>query len=290
MRLQSAQADEAEARADSFRNPPDKADKVTFQQTDQGLMRIDSTTGEATPVMFNGQPLAPKTPPVRGEITDVKVDGKEHQQLINPETGDLIRDLGEKGEKPVREPQAPGVTLVVPGPDGTQHVERLTAGQPVPTGAVTPQQFGQASTPTQQMRTAGVRANLAAQEIPGIVQEVNSLRDQLGMVSGRWSEFMQGKVGMDNPQIAGLRSDLIFLSSAVALAHAVGRLPENLRQEFDRMINATKQSPDNLITTLQHVQKWMNDNASAMTNMRPGQGGSNTPPPGAKVVKFEDVK
>ena len=85
---------------------------------------------------------------------------------------------------------------------------------------------------------------------------------------------MQGKVGAPNPQIAGLRADLTFLSSAVALAHAVGRLPENLRQEFDQMINAPQQSPENLVSILNHVGKWMGDNAQAMQGGAIGGGGA----------------
>ena len=48
-----------------------------------------------------------------------------------------------------------------------------------------------------------------------------------------------------------------MLSSAVALAHAVGRLPENLRLEFDHMINAPQQTPENIKTTINHVLPWL---------------------------------
>lgn len=58
--LQEAQTRVANAQADKLENPPDTPDKFTFQQTDHGLMRIDNTTGEATPVTFQGQVLQPK--------------------------------------------------------------------------------------------------------------------------------------------------------------------------------------------------------------------------------------
>jgi hypothetical protein len=45
--------------------------------------------------------------------------------------------------------------------------------------------------------------------------------------------------------------------TAVALAHARGRLPENLRQEFDNMINAPQQSPENIKAVLSHIQPWL---------------------------------
>src|SRR6185437_13114189 len=82
--------------------------------------------------------------------------------------------------------------------------------------------------PTTQARNVQAQAQVAVEGIPDTLKEIDSLKDQLGPVAGRWNEFMQGKVGMDNERLAGLRMDLIMLSSAVALAHARGRLPENL--------------------------------------------------------------
>jgi Zn ribbon nucleic-acid-binding protein len=64
-----------------------------------------------------------------------------------------------------------------------------------------------------------------------------------------------------------------MMSSAVALMHARGRLPENLREEFDRTINAPKQSAQNLVSTLQHINRWVNDNIEVMGA---GQGGGHS--------------
>lgn len=200
--------------------------------------------------------------------------GKPVPANYHPDTGTYTDATGKAIPNPqlYEKPNQSGeVTVIAPDPNtpGGGIVERVGAGAHLAPGSQTASQFGSVNTPTSQMRTAGARAQLAASEIPGIVQEVQDLRGQLGPVAGRWNDFMQGKVGADNPQLAGLRSDLTFLSSAVALAHAVGRLPENLREEFDTMINAPHQNPDNIIAVLGHVQKWMNDNAQAMGGMRP---------------------
>jgi hypothetical protein len=79
--LQGAQTHEAEARANSLENPPEKPDAFTFQQTDHGLMRIDNTTGEAHPVTLNGEVLQPKPP------AEKEVNAKEQvqRQLIEAE-------------------------------------------------------------------------------------------------------------------------------------------------------------------------------------------------------------
>lgn len=206
--------------------------------------------------------------------------GKEHVDLqgpggksmggsYDPATGKYYDAAGKEIANPQlyeKPNQAGMVTVVAPDPNnpGGGIVERLGAGAHIAPGSVTSTQFGSMNAPTSQMRNAGQRAQLAAQEIPGVITEVNQLKDQLGPIAGRWSDFMQGKVGAPNAQLAGLRSDLVFLSSAVALAHAVGRLPENLREEFDNMINAPQQSPENIIAVLNHTEKWMKDNAATM--------------------------
>jgi hypothetical protein len=127
----------------------------------------------------------------------------------------------------------------------------LPNGQPVPTRQTS------IYSPTQQMKNVASQAKTTADAIPSVIKEVDELRDSIGPVAGRWNEFMQGKVGLDNPAFAGLRADLMMLASGVALAHARGRLPENLREEFDSMINAPQQDPNNIISVLTHIQPWM---------------------------------
>jgi hypothetical protein len=71
-----------------------------------------------------------------------------------------------------------------------------------------------------------------------------------------------------------------MMSSAVALAHAQGRLPENLRQEFDHAINAPNQTPENLKATINTMIPWLQQVQSQ--GERPGaqQPKNNaTPPP-----------
>jgi hypothetical protein len=150
-----------------------------------------------------------------------------------------------------------------------------------PSGAIPPK-------PTSQERNVQAQAGIAAEGIPQVVAEIDKLKDQLGPVAGRWNEFMQGKVGMENPEMAGLRADLLMVSSAVALAHARGRLPENLRAEFDHAINAPKQDPENLKAVLNHILPWM----QRMQNMTDVQGAGNpsAAPNAAPKQSFADWK
>jgi hypothetical protein len=66
-----------------------------------------------------------------------------------------------------------------------------------------------------------------------------------------------------------------MMSSAVALAHAQGRLPENLRQEFDHAINAPHQSADNLKATITTMLPWLKSmQAQGQLSGHPTQGGA----------------
>ena len=253
--------------ANNLENP-----NAVVMETDQGIFMRNPKTNELTPLTNQGQPLMPfnRTLPKGMEKVDlVGPGGKPIAANYNPTTGKYTDANGKEivNPQPYEKPNQAGmVTVVAPDPNnpGGGIVERLGAGAHIAPGSVTSTQFGSMNAPTSQMRNAGQRAQLAAQEIPGVITEVNQLKDQLGPIAGRWSDFMQGKVGAPNAQLAGLRSDLVFLSSAVALAHAVGRLPENLREEFDNMINAPQQSPENIIAVLNHTEKWMKDNAATM--------------------------
>lgn len=177
-------------------------------------------------------------------------------------------DLAKAGQAPQRPPQT---MVVLPG----GQTEVAKPGMTLPEGTQNIGGFATMGRPTSQMRNVSAQAKIATEGIPNVVAEIDKLKDQLGPVSGRWNEFMQGKVGGLNPEMAGLRADLLMVSSAVALAHARGRLPENLRAEFDAAINAPKQDPENLKAVLNHIMPWM----QRMENMsdQPSQGGGNAP-------------
>jgi hypothetical protein len=133
------------------------------------------------------------------------------------------------------------------------------------------------------MRNTAQRAELVHEMVPEVLQNIDQNATALGPLMGRWNDFMQGKVGTDNPQFAQLRADLLLLSSSVALAHAQGRLPENLREEFDRMINNPKQTPANLKAVIQEIDKAMVLNKQVMDGRGQGPGGGSGPTRPANV-------
>ena len=157
-----------------------------------------------------------------------------------------------------RPTQAAPVNLFVPGAaPGTETLQTVRPGQTVAAGAQTAAGLNSVNTPTTQQRTAAGRAETAVAMAPEVLSRIDALAPKLGPLEGRWNEYMQGKIGSDDPDFAALRSDLLMMSSAVALAHAQGRLPENLREEFDHAINSPKQTPENLKATINTMLPWL---------------------------------
>ena len=222
---------------------------------------------------------------ISDQITSLQRQPNQQEENLDKQYNDAIakgdhdgakRILGEMHDMAVAKqaPQRPPQTLVVE-PGGK--VETARPGSTLPEGTQNVGGFSTMGRPTTQERNVGAQAQMAAAGIPGVVSEIDRLKDQLGPVSGRWNEFMQGRVGMENPEMAGLRADLLMVASAVALAHARGRLPENLRQEFDNAINAPKQDPENLKAVLNHILPWM-QRMETMGQQQPGTSGAQNPP------------
>jgi hypothetical protein len=135
-----AQTRNANAEATKAERPPVVTPKFQPVQTAQGIGSFNEGTGEAAPLMMNGQPAQPVEkqpaqnvhvlpdgkvvaihadpqtgkptaevvyqgdPKVQTHVLQREVGGKPRNILINSETGKDIADLGETGEKPVRPP------------------------------------------------------------------------------------------------------------------------------------------------------------------------------------------
>jgi hypothetical protein len=173
-----------------------------------------------------------------------------------------------------RPPQIAPIMMMVPNANGGSTATVVRPGSEVAPGAQTAAGLNSQNTPTAQMRNTAQRAELVHEMTPELLQNISANAEKLGPVMGNWNAFMQGKVGLDNPAFADLRADLLLYSSSVALAHAQGRLPENLREEFDHMINAPKQTPANLTAVINRVDKAMQLNKKVMSGKsgEPEQG------------------
>ena len=234
-------------------------------ETDQGIFALNPKTNELMPLTYQGQPLTPRDKTAAKGMEHVSVlgpNGKPMEANFHPDTGKYTDSTGKEiaNPTPYEKPNQAGmVTMIMPDPNnpGGGIVQRVGAGAHIAPGSQTTAGFNSMNTPTTNQRTAAGRAENVLAMVPEVTARIDAMHGQIGPEMGRWNDFMQGKVGTNNPEFAALRSDLLMMSSAVALAHAQGRLPENLREEFDRAINAPKQTPENLKATINAMVPWL---------------------------------
>jgi hypothetical protein len=145
---------------------------------------------------------------------------------------------------------------------------------------------------TNAMKTQKQQAQATLPAIDKALDETEKIAGQLGPIQGRWNDFWQGKVGASDPAYAHYKDEIGMISTAVTLAHARGRMSNELFEHFEKMFDAGKQSPENMIQALNVAKEWLSDYANMGEPGSPVGGGAakNAPPPGAKVRDFTDIK
>ena len=254
--LQGAQKANLESET-TDRDKAANAPSFTVHDTEEGPILVGKD-GTAQHLSVDGQPVGPKLN-LKESQPIIGADGKPHTYMLD-DKGNKKVDLGVHYERPavsVNTGEKEGQNFFVPDGQGGTKMIRVKPGDAVPAGAQSASGLNAVNTPTNQQRTAAGRAETVVAMAPEVLSRIDALAPKMGPIAGRWNDFMQGKVGSDDPDFAGLRSDLLMMSSAVALAHAQGRLPENLRLEFDHAINAPKQTPANLKSTITTMLPWL---------------------------------
>lgn len=129
---------------------------------------------------------------------------------------------------------------------------------------------------TNAMKTMKQQAQATLPEIDKAINETLAVKDLLGPEAGRWNDFIQGKIGISDPRFAHYRDEIHMVSTAVTLAHARGRMSNELFESFQKMFDAGKQSPENMIQALDVAQEWLTGYAEM------GEGGA--PSGGSKAA------
>jgi hypothetical protein len=142
---------------------------------------------------------------------------------------------------------------------------------------------------------AAQRASNVVAELPRIRQEVTQLANEIGPGAGRWNDLWSGKGGFTNPQYTRVHADQDFLSSAVALAHAYGRMPQPIIAKFDKLYADSSQSAENFLAALDIAQEWMpviarggqTAGEKGMTPSASAPGGGVSAPSSGKIIKYD---
>ena len=95
-----------------------------------------------------------------------------------------------------------------------------------------------------------------------VIAEVNQQKDKLGPAASRWNDFWTNKAGAPNPEFKQLTVDTTLLRSLVVKMHIGSRSSDYMTQEFGKLIDAGKDSPENLLIAAQTLKSYAGDIAS----------------------------
>lgn len=171
----------------------------------------------------------------------------EHPDADEPE---ILRNFARDAQAPQRP-----ITMVLPGGNAIG----VTPGAKVPEGAQTPQQVGQENTTTSATKTMMEAAPKVIDLSNRVEQEINKQLESLGPASGRWSEFMTGKVGAPNREFAKLRTDVMLLQTLLMRMHVGARGGQLMMEHFKNLIDVAGQDPENLKGALEEIRNYAHD-------------------------------
>jgi len=142
---------------------------------------------------------------------------------------------------------------------------------------------------TQTMKTMKQQAAATLPQLDKTLDETEKVAAKLGPVEGRWNDFWQGKVGASDPEFAHYKDQVAMVSSAVTLAHARGRMSNELFEHFQKMFDAGKQSPENMIQALNVAKDWLTDYAHMGEAPAPAGGGGGAAVPAQEPARPSNV-
>jgi hypothetical protein len=126
------------------------------------------------------------------------------------------------------------------------------AGQPVndagqPIGTRMPE------APTGATRTRGQQAEALLQQLPSLEQQIKQLdaEGKLGPIAGRWNEFLVGRIGTNDPDVAGFRANLAAFVSGISKAHL--NTEQGVR-DFENAIGGPKATALNLLSAIEPLK------------------------------------
>jgi hypothetical protein len=100
---------------------------------------------------------------------------------------------------------------------------------------------------------------------------ISNTEQNLGPASSRWRDFKSGKVGAADPEFRGLYSATELLKSRLTKMHFGSKGGEKIVERFDKMIDASKDSPENMRSTLNVIRDYANEVAREPINLDKNQ-------------------
>lgn len=144
-------------------------------------------------------------------------------------------------------------------------------------GNVVPTRQQSAYTPSGSMKTQEQMSKTIQPMVPKITSQVQTLASKIGPGAGRWQQFWVNKGGVNDPAFAGLNTDLSLFATALGKAHFGSKIPAGFVDDMMRQFG-TAQSPDDLVSRINHADVWVNGYAAAHPNTVGNTGGGQPAP------------
>jgi hypothetical protein len=110
--------------------------------------------------------------------------------------------------------------------------------------------------PTATTLTMAQMASSVLPEAKRVTAEIDTLKSQLGPAVGQWNEMMVGKIGVNNPKVAMLQTDLKLLASAIVRTHFGGRGGQEYVAGMENYFRLA-QSPEDLKARIASANEWL---------------------------------
>ena len=115
--------------------------------------------------------------------------------------------------------------------------------------------------------TSGIKEmKQAAPSVIYLAQEgrdaVNAAISSLGPASSRWREFASGKIGAGDPDFRELYNYSELMKSRLTKMHFGSKGGSEIVQRFDKMIDTSKDSPENMLRTFDNIEAYAKEVAN----------------------------
>jgi hypothetical protein len=111
------------------------------------------------------------------------------------------------------------------------------------------------SLPTNMEKTEYSRAGSVADFADDLTNKIKNISDQLGPGSGRYNDFMTGKVGLDDPQFSAWKTEANLAATRLMQMHTGNRPAEAMFEHFLQMLQSN-QSPENLLANINEMHRY----------------------------------
>ena len=232
--LQNAQADKTRTETDALNGP-----QYEVHDTAAGPLFVNKKTGMAQHLSVDGLPVGPK---IQTKTVPLQIGGKPHQVLVDDTTGDVIKDMGESGEKPP-------ITNVNAG---TWSLQTDTNGNPIEfnskTGATQQAPGNIARKPNAEEQKRADLAENVNENLNKLEDIVSRRPDLFGPVAGRMTGVREA-VGTSDPDIGALKTIQDNLGMAMQSAHGM-RSASHVETSAQSVLNGLHNEPKALLASI----------------------------------------